>query len=326
MSITESTIAHGRSHGKLILVGEHSVVYGKPAIALPFPLEVRVKIEAFDGCIQIDSDLYKGDIHGAPSSLKGLEVSINGLLRSLGKEAKGISITIDSDIPIGRGMGSSAAVAIAVLRCIDNYYGQEATEDMLFRWVALAESYAHGNASGIDMTTAAGNAAIWFERDHGMEAIDIQVPLYMAVADTGEKGDTRMAVHQVQERYLSSRQQIQNILDTMGELAGKTKESLKTGDLILLGQMMDLNHGALRDLGLSSDKIERLIQRAKTQGALGAKLTGGGLGGCVIALANNMSSAQKIAGAFMDGGAVKSWYFSSHHNELTTLGSQVKQP
>jgi mevalonate kinase len=316
MNTVSPKIAAGDAHSKLILFGEHAVVYGKPAIAIPFPLKVRSRITESFGTIMFESSIYKGTIDSMPVKMKGISACIKETLRYLKLPLNGLRIRIDSEIPLGRGLGSSAATAIAIVRSLFSFYGEKLSQKELFSLVQIAETHAHGNPSGIDMTVAASENPVWFQK--GKEAVPLIAcrPLYMVVADTGRIGDTRTAVENVRKIYHSQPEKIQKSLEQIEKIAYVAKDALLEENIYLLGELLNYNQEELRALGVSDDGLDRLIETADHAGALGAKLTGGGLGGCMIALAESLEHAKIIAKELIKHGASKSWYFSTEEDFL----------
>jgi mevalonate kinase len=299
------------AHSKLILVGEHAVVYGKPAIAMPFPLKVRAEIEEIIGPVILESNIYSGIIDSSPIKLKGLTECIKRTLNYLNKPCSGLRVKIDSTIPLGRGLGSSAASAAAIVRSIFSFYGEELTEEKLFTFVEIAETYAHGKASGIDMAAVSSSGPIWFQRGERVSPLSYGRPFYMIVADTGRIGDTRTAVENVRNRYILNPIKVQKSLDEIEKIVKEARNALISGDIKLLGNLLNRNQEELVSLGVSDDGLEELNQKARQAGALGAKLTGGGMGGCILAIAACKDEAEAIASELIKGGAAETWYFST---------------
>jgi mevalonate kinase len=315
MNTISKKIAIGYAHSKLILVGEHAVVYGQPAIAIPFPLNVRSIIEQSAGTIMIKSPLYSGPIDKMPIKLEGIEACIKATLQYLDKPIKDILIRLDSTIPLGRGLGSSAAIAIALIRSLFSFYGQSPTQKELSSLVQIAEVYAHGNPSGIDMIAAASDSPIWFQKGKEAKPINFGASLYIVVADTGQISDTHSAVEHVREKVLLDPINMQKSMKLIGDIAYEAKNVLSHGNSYLLGKLLNKNQEVLTNLGVTNDGLNRLIESAQNAGALGAKLTGGGRGGCMIALAQNLEHAKLIADHLIKSGADKTWYFSTEKYE-----------
>lgn len=311
MNTVSNKIAVSDAHSKLILVGEHAVVYGKPAIAIPLPLKVRSIIEKSIGSIMVESDIYTGPIESLPMKMKGIAECIKETLRYLKEPFEGLRIKIESEIPLGRGLGSSAAIAIAIVRSLFSFYGQNLSQKELFSFVEISETYAHGKPSGIDMAAIASECPIWFQKGKQVVPIKAAQPLHIVVADTGRIGDTHKAVENVRKKFILEPEIVQKSLDEIERIAEAGKEALLYGNINLLGKLLNQNQEELITLGVSDDNLNALIEKARNAGALGAKLTGGGLGGCMIVLASSMNHAQSIAKELMKSGASNSWYFST---------------
>lgn len=312
-------VVKGRAHSKLILIGEHAVVYGKPAIAVPFPLKVTAAIEGRDGEIVLACSHYTGPIDKAPAPLQGIAACIKETLKFLEKPLEGLLIHLKSEIPIGRGLGSSAAIAIAIVRGLFSFYKKPLAQNKLMELVHGAEVYAHGNPSGIDMAAASSDFPIMFEKEIGASPLLVQTPLHLAVADSGEGSDTLSAVKGVREKYQLEPNKLKGAVERVGELAELAKAALANGNIPLLGRFLDENHKELQAMGVSNERLDGLVAASKNEGALGAKLTGGGRGGCMIALASSPENAKQIAERLLKDGAEKTWHFTIEGNfkELT---------
>ena len=307
--------ATGKAHGKLILVGEHSVVYGKPAIALPFPLiEVKATVEESSGKIWMMSDYYGGPLSMVPKKLKGIEMCIYETLKKLNRPKEGLFIRLSSTIPLGRGLGSSAAIAIAIVRGLFAFCDREPSGEELMSLVHIAETYAHGNPSGVDMFAASSDAPIWFQKEKSTQLLQMVTPIYLVVADSGRYGDTFTAVNSVREKVTLHPTKTMNSLDTLGQITCDARLAIATGNTVLLGHLMDSAQKELTELGVSDEGINKLVVAARSAGALGAKLTGGGRGGCVIALAENFSHSKILSEALVKAGASRTWNFALGSN------------
>ena len=308
--------AIGEAHGKLILVGEHAVVYGQPAIAIPFPLKIRAQVRKSIGEITISSLLYTGKMEGIPSEMNGISECIKNAFMHLNKPLKDLHITVRSEIPLGRGLGSSAAVATAIVRGIFLYFNMTPTKEELFSFVEISEAHAHGKPSGIDMMAVASNSPIYFKRQEGACSFIAPKPFYMVVADSGVIGDTRRAVEKVKKNHFADSDSIDTVVNRIGEITDKAREAIVRGELRNLGTLLNKNHDELKKLGVSNETIDRMVDTAMRAGAIGAKLTGGGMGGCIVALADTMADAEYISKALLKEGASKAWYFSTEEEEI----------
>ena len=305
----------GSTHSKLIMVGEHAVVYGKPAIALPFPvIEATSTVKKMSGtkfstAIIIDCLYFVGSLEEVPEKMSGIAACIKETLRDLNEKPEGLHIRLTSTIPVGRGLGSSAAVAIAIVKSLFSFHGQELTQKKLMALVHIAETHAHGNPSGIDMAAASSDLPIWFQKEEKPTPLQIGAPFHLVVADTGRIGDTRMAVESIRGKYQTNPVATQQVIDLLGEITYTAKDALLNGELELLGNALNAAQNELIKLGVSDEGIDNLVRVAREAGALGAKLTGGGRGGCIIALAKDERHANKLVQALSTAGAYQTWKY-----------------
>ena len=307
---TSERTAIGVAHSKLILVGEHAVVHGQPAIAIPFPLVgVESIVEHVPGTIKLDSTFYHGPIDSAPSSLEGIVSCIKETLIYLEMPYRDLLIQINSSIPPGKGLGSSASVAIAVIKSLFTYANETYTDDELLNLANVAETYAHGAPSGIDPLTITSEYPIWYEREQSVDYIKPKCDFHFIVADTGRMADTRSAIESVAGLLKSAPKRFQSKLDRLGEITYQVRDALEKASKHVLGQMLNEAQKELEALGVSDAGLNRLIYFALQEGALGAKLTGGGNGGCIIALARNEVHSKQLTEKLLRFGAQTVWPF-----------------
>lgn len=217
---------------------------------------------------------------------------------------------------MGRVLGSSAAVATAIVRGIFFYFNRTLTQEELCSLVEISDSHAHGKPSVIDMMAVASNSPIYFKRQEGACSFTALKPLYLVVADSGKIGDTRRAVEKVKKNHLADSESIDAVVNRIGEITEKARETISGGELRNLGSLLHKNHEELKLLGVSNETIDRMVDTAMRAGAIGAKLTGGGMGGCMITLANTMADGEYISKELLKVGASKAWYFSTEGEEI----------
>ncbi len=307
----------GEAHGKLILVGEHIVVFNKPAIAIPLPLKIYAGVKGRnDEKISISSSIYTGKLDEQPSSMSGLYDSIQQSLVICNKPKAGLHIDIKSEIPEGRGLGSSAAAATAIIRGIFRYFQQPLSEEELFSLVAISETHAHGNPSGIDMVAVSREEPILFCKPMRVASLTASSAFHIIVADTGQAGATKMAVEHVRVLRMQRPSEINHIIKQIEELVIEANEAILEGNPSLLGELLVRNHEKLKELEVSNPMLDHLVEVAIRSGALGAKLTGGGMGGCILALAKDARDTEIISKELKNGGAKMVWSFSTDSNKL----------
>ena len=306
--MTTPKTAVGFAHGKIILMGEHSVVYGKPAIALPFPAAtVQATITETEGPVTIDCVFYSGELHKAPHNLKNIRAVIEASCALLQLPFKNIHVSIVSMIPAGRGMGSSAAVAAAVIRALFHFEGKELTSEQLLTLINIAEVIAHGDPSGLDALMTSSTSPVYYKKGLAFESFPLSIEAHLIVADTGEVGQTRVAVEDVAALNQQDPKNIGEKIKHLGNLADLARTAIEEKDAATLGKMMSQAHLTLSELTVSNPTLDYLVEKSLVSGALGAKLTGGGRGGCMIALARTQTEAEKIARSLERAGAKNTW-------------------
>ena len=298
----------GVSHAKVILLGEHAVVYGQPAIALPLTdLAMTVKIESREAGQVVLSKAYQGPLVAMAEVYEGIRQLINRLLKHFRADEMPFTMTITSNIPQERGMGSSAATAIAIVRAFFNFFDEPLPKQDLQRWASIEESITHGSPSGLDTATAAHNEAVWFIKGQQPEKIDMSLDGTLILADTGIQGQTGLAISVVRENLTNDPETGQHHIDQIGEIAKSTRTAIAENNLVKIGNYMNEAQSHLSALGISHPKLDELINAARHAGALGAKLTGGGVGGTMIALTTNGEQTTRVIKALEDAGAQEVW-------------------
>lgn len=315
-AISSEDISIGLAHSKLILIGEHAVVHGQPAIAIPFPIiGVESIITSIVGDIHFDSEIYEGLMDDSPESLRGIVYCIEATLEFLNLPRKNLNIQVRSSIPPGKGLGSSASVAVAIVRSLFAYVNKNYTREELLALANVSETYAHGAPSGIDALTIVSNLPLWFEKGQEVDYIKPSRNFYFVVADTGRVGDTRTAVESVTRLLKQAPKRIQRKLNRIGEMTYQMRYALEKKGKNLLGQLLNEAQKELEMLGVSDAGLNKLIVCARQEGALGAKLTGAGNGGCIIALAENELHSHQLTEKLKAFGADKVWPFVLQKHE-----------
>ncbi|MBS4751139.1 mevalonate kinase [Carnobacteriaceae bacterium zg-ZUI78] len=304
MNITKKKTATGTASGKIILIGEHAAVYGHPAIAIPCTaVQTHVNISPAKNGLYLYCDLYEGLIDDMPELLTGLKTIINATLYYLNQEHTPLHIRIESSIPSERGMGSSAAVSCAIVRSLCQYFNKSITTKELIHLVQIAEKVVHGNPSGLDATIISTETPLFFEKGKPFKKISINTTGYLVIADTGLTGQTKQAIEKVATLKKVAPKTHTSIMTTLSNMTHRVTHYLATNQLHALGQTMTHAHHALQKLGVSHPLLDQLVSLSLEHGALGAKLTGGGLGGCMIALAKTKQDADALRCILLSKGA-----------------------
>ncbi len=294
----------GTAFGKVILLGEHAVVYGAHAIAAPIPLAMQAKVTAAEDGIHlliprwgVEEKLQKGKKHKY-----SIYESLDMILNELGLQDKDMRIEIIPHIPRAMGLGGSAALAVAIIRALSDFYHLNLSEEEIFRLSYRSETIAHGSASGIDNTLATYGKFVMFRKGDPpfMQELPVREPIPIVIGISGVESLTAKMVAQVREAWQRNKSLYNRIFAEIDDLALKAAEAIREYDLEKLGEYMNVNQGLLNALQVSSPELEEIISIARHNGAVGAKLTGAGGGGAVVALCPE--HAERIAGAIRKAG------------------------
>jgi mevalonate kinase len=263
--------------GKVILLGEHAVVHGVPAIAAGIDRGAKASASRAASAVLL---LQRARV--TPDDGSDLGRAFAALLAEL--DAPPMEVTLESELPIGCGLGSSAAMAVAAARAVLEAVARQPDEARVLSAAVAWERVFHGNPSGIDTAAASLGGCIWFTREGGPSPIDVPVPLVLAVGVAGPPMSTKEMVASVARLGERRPEVFQKALDGIHSLVKNARLAIEAGDLVGLGRLLDLNQMLLAGLYVSSEEIEDACRLAREAGALGAKLTGAGGGGAVIAL------------------------------------------
>lgn len=267
--------AVGTAGGKVILLGEHSVVFGHPALAAALPYGVRMEAEHASGGVALVGAAVPDDPRVADAVARIAEIV----------GVSGATVRVESELPAGGGLGSSAAFAVALARALGSLSGGISDEQVAQAALA-SELVFHGRPSGVDHTACAREGMILFRRGEppDVRAIVPARPLTLVVGLTGRSRSTGEKIASLQARVEQAPQRWLPVVKRLGALAVEGARAVETGSLASLGEMMDEAHRWLVQCELSCVELDEIVHAAKEAGALGAKLTGAGGGGAAIAL------------------------------------------
>ena len=302
--------------GKIILFGEHAVVYGQPAIAVPVN-QVIARAIISPGIGQPRGSIYlqapdidlEDTLEDIPQDYP-LVIVIKEVLQETGiDQPPAMIVRITSTIPVAAGLGSGAAVSVAIIRALSEYLGVLLSDKRVSNLAFEVEKIHHGTPSGIDNSVITYQQPIYFSRGDvprspQMEIMRVKKPFTLVIGDSGIPSPTAKTVGDVRKAWQGNKTAYQGLFQQIGRIAENARTAINTGNNDLLGPLMNANQELLEKMGVSSPELARLIHAALEAGAQGAKLSGGGRGGNMIALASP-EIAQQIASSLSEAGAVR---------------------
>jgi mevalonate kinase len=317
----EITKAIATAPAKIIITGEHFCVYGKPAIAMAIDLHSKVTVSRWknkglkisvpplnlSGIFVNDKFKSEVDEKGAEFLLKPIKVAVDAVFDYAKKNQitippSGLNLEVNCNIPIGVGLGSSAAVAVSTVAAVSKLLGFKLDKDKICDLAYVSECYVHGKPSGIDQTTCTFGGAILFQTGKPFKKLKLKKSLPIIVGNTGIIRSTGEIVEKVHNLVKRKKKLMYEIINSAGEISLKAAQAIEAGNLRELGNLMNENQNMLSAIGISNHKLDMLIDIARKAGAYGAKLTGGGGGGCMIALVNPKKCKKIIDALSRNGG------------------------
>jgi mevalonate kinase len=292
--------------GKIILLGEHAVVYGRPALAVPVT-QVQATATVSENSrggiwveapnIALSSEL-SGLAPGHP-----LAAVINSVFSSLGiAHPPACTVYIQSTIPVAAGLGSGAAVSVAILRALSAFLGRPLPDERVNKLAFEAEKLHHGTPSGIDNTVVTYARPVYFVKGKPIKPFRVGASFTIIIGDTGISAPTKESVEAVRKLHAADPPRWETLFDRVGEIVWNARQAIERGDTVELGTLMDANHALLQEMTVSCMELDHLTEAARQAGALGAKLSGGGRGGNMIALVHK-ENAPAVAEALLAAGA-----------------------
>jgi mevalonate kinase len=292
----------GFGHGKVILLGEHAVVFGQPALAAGIRAGVRAHVSPGSGALSAPAWGLEAQV--GDDSLPGQ--AVRRLLERLNTDGGSLDFWLESEVPARAGLGSSAAMAVAIARAVAAR--TSAGDADILAAATAAESVFHRTPSGIDAAAASRGRLGKFDKSVGWQDLPLKAPFDLCIGLSGQSHDTGALVAGVAD-LCTSTPVARRLVDTMGDLARAGMEALATGNITALARMFNMAHGLLAGVGVSTPALDDLVHIARVAGALGAKLTGAGGGGAVIAIAAEHGDE-----------VLRRWRAKGYYGFTTTIG------
>jgi mevalonate kinase len=286
----------GQACGKAILLGEHAVVYGIPAIAVGIDRGARAWATPADAGASTllvrgwNVGVREDDNHDLARAFRGLLQVARDLAPSLDAQ----SVEVETALPPGGGLGCSAAIGVAIARALVPHASPEGIQAQAMAW----ERVFHGNPSGVDAAVSARGGCVLFRRGEAMEPVRARAPLQLCIGNTGSASSTRSMVDAVARLRERRPELVEKSFEGIRALVQNARLAIEAGDRVAVGRLMDLNQMLLGGLMVSTPEIERMCALARAAGALGAKLTGAGGGGSVAALVPSSAVADAVLAAW----------------------------
>ena len=301
-------MTHASAPGKIILFGEHAVVYGQPALAVPVN-QVHADADVSDsdraGIWVNAPDIRLHAEHSRLALDDALAATISAVYEKIGiplSEKDGVEIKVTSTIPLASGLGSGAAVSVAIIRALSAHLGQLFTDEQVNEIAYEVEKIHHGTPSGIDNTVVTYGKPIFFIKEQPIELLTVAKPFTIIIGDTGIPAPTKESVADVRKLWEQDKAKMEMLFGVAGSLAEVARQSIEGGHPERLGPLMNENQRVLTEMGISSPELNRLVEASRKAGASGAKLSGGGRGGNMIALSTK-ENAPTIVEALYEAGA-----------------------
>lgn len=295
--------------GKAILLGEHAVVYDRPAIAVPVT-QVRARVvvnpapDHPTGSVEIQAPgiglhAWLADLPSDHPLAAAIQLTLSALRLS---RLPACRLRITSTIPVAAGLGSGAAVSVAILRALSAFLGRPLGDEQVCALAYEVEKLHHGTPSGIDNTVITYARPVYYRRSQPIQTLKVGAPFTFVLADTGIASPTALAVGDVRQAWQANPGAYERLFDAIAQIVQQARQAIETGDPAALGPLMSANHSYLQQMGVSSPELDRLVDAALANGALGAKLSGAGRGGNMLALVDP-AHCERVADALAAAGA-----------------------
>jgi len=297
-------MGEGNGYGKVILFNEHFVVYNIPSLVSAIDKATTATVECSGKSGWTLEDNRPATPGYKDKKLDQQKDSINRILRAAGiAPAKTpIKIILGGDLVAASGIGASAASCVAIARALSDEFDLGFSDERVNEIAYEGERAYHGTPSGIDNTAATYGGLLWFVRGKPIERISIKRPVEIVMGNTGLVANTEAAVAGVRERKQKYPEKYNKIFKEAEELAHIARKALVDYDLRAVGKLMNENHRQLQMIEVSCKELDFLVELARANGAYGAKMTGGGLGGNIVALTPGKDLQDKVARAIKKEG------------------------
>ena len=292
--------------GKVILFGEHAVVYGRAAVAVPVnQVQAKAVVSASPGKpsrIEAPGIGLESEVDALPAE-HPLALAVRGVQEKLNLDhLPAFRLKITSTIPIASGLGSGAAVSVAIARAVSAFVGHPLTDSQVSALAFTVDQTYHGTPSGIDNTVITYASPVMYVRGQPFERLRVAEPFTLVIGDTGVSVPTSGVVSDLRRRWVETPNRYEPLFNRIGAIAREARRLIEVGRPEEMGPLMNSNHSLLCEIDVSSPELDRLVDAAQKAGALGAKMSGGGRGGNMIALVR-ADKAQSIAEALCEAGA-----------------------
>jgi mevalonate kinase len=296
------------------LTGEHFAVLGAPAVAMAINLYSTVQVTPINRrTVEVEADIPMSttrfddqtfELADARKLFQPLKLAAQTTLRQLHRTREGVKVNVECEIPIGAGLGSSASINVAIISGVSKSQHVNLGKKQVSEIAFTPENVLHGKSSGVDQATCAYGGIIQFQRPFNIRRVRVRKAPNIIVCDTGIHHSTRQLVGSVLEKSKHDKNRFVNYIHDVRGISQTAVKALETGDYHSLGYLMYENHELLKKVGVSHPMLDKLVNVAKKSGALGAKLTGAGGGGCIIALCETKQDRIRISRALRRNGGL----------------------
>ncbi|MGC9307171.1 MAG: mevalonate kinase [Thermoplasmatota archaeon] len=292
-------MGEGYGYGKVILFNEHFVVYDVPAIASAIDKTTTARVRPSPSGLVLHDDRMATPRY-KENKKDQQQDSLRYIFQAMDVDPN-LEIWLQGDLKAASGIGASAASCAAIARAINDEYDMGLSMEDINRVAYEGERGYHGTPSGLDNTVATFGGLVWFQSGD-MERLTIDEPVDIVMGNTGIVADTKQAVAGVRKRREQQPDKYEKVFKQAEELVHEAREALLASDWPKVGRYMNQNHELLQQIEVSSPELNELVDLAREQGALGAKMTGGGLGGFMVALTPGGELQETVAAAIEDAG------------------------